>query len=74
MDWKPIKTAPRNEMVLVYEAEHKEYYVAKINKGGAWEYASTSMWPEGTFNTRIDFICMPTHWMPLPKPPKEGKE
>jgi hypothetical protein len=73
-EWKDISTAPKDKMVLVYEDEYGEYYVAQINKYEAWEYASTDMWPKGTFNQRIDFVCMPTHWMALPAPPKKGDE
>lgn len=69
-EWQPIETAPKGKMVLVYEDEYQEYYVAE-NIKGVWQYASTSIWPRGTFKQNIDFVCMPTHWMPLPEPPKQ---
>jgi hypothetical protein len=56
-DWQPIETAPHGGQVLVYEARHQRVRVANFN--------------EDRWVTRPgDFACYPTHWMPLPEPPK----
>lgn len=60
--WQPIKTAPLDTWVLVHFAESKigEVRKARKNKLGIWSYRRGAyiFWP-------------PSHWMPLPAPPKE---
>lgn len=65
-NWQPIETAPKDTSVLVV-GEYGYVWVAKYEyvgprAGTRWE----------TFGLgRLPFE--PTHWMPLPKPPKKAK-
>ena len=55
--WQPIETAPRNgSTIIVYEPG---FYQTAAWTGGGWTNASNS------------WLGDVTHWMPLPKPPKE---
>jgi hypothetical protein len=75
MEWQPIETAPRDGMVLLFRPSAYEwgkvapgrhnddrhairprpYWEMWLKIGGVWE---SREWP-------------PTHWMPLPQPPKD---
>jgi hypothetical protein len=56
MEWQPIETAPKNGVILVWD-ENETWEIAYYHRG-KWRYG-----PKGySFN--------PTHWMPLPDPPK----
>jgi len=69
--WLPIESAPKDgEQVLLcdgmwgpylgfYEPDRWVFYDRECNEA-IWNY-----WVEG---------YGPTHWMPLPKPPKDSKE
>lgn len=68
--WQPIETAPDNEDgVLICDADKPDpaIGVARFMDGkwrGAnleWGFVGEAIWPT------------PTHWMPLPKPPKAAK-
>jgi len=59
MEWKPIGTAPDNTMVAVKREGFCSYDRKEMYKQGVvW-------WHNGTW-----IIANPTHWMPLPEPPK----
>lgn len=49
-----------------YSEENDDYFVAK----GWWE--NRQFTPDDVYNCPVD--CEVTHWMPLPKPPKEEKQ
>ena len=64
-DWQPIETAPREQAVLVCEPRRvgagSYLLVARSRDGKSW-------WSiPGVYN------CYPTHWMPLPDPPRGEK-
>lgn len=68
--WQPIETAPRDGSdVLLTDGVNIEncYY----NK----EYKCSEGWWVVSCSDNWGFACVheaqPTHWMPLPKPPKE---
>ena len=58
--WQPIETA------------NKRDYIIGVWKDGKWQAAE--LWfndaEEEWNHTTGDHICRPTHWMPLPEPPK----
>ena len=59
MDWQPIETAPKTGVVIIVYAPGFFQTAAWTN--GKWTNAANS-WLEDV-----------THWMPLPKPPKDNK-
>jgi hypothetical protein len=67
MEWQPIETAPKGEPVLIWAKEWNEWgmFVAKLCKhDGTWDLQGATGYEwESSFDT-------PTHWMPLPVPPK----
>ena len=70
MEWQPIETAPKGREVLVY--------IEDFNKvTTAWFCVNTGLWPHDEAYTEDGEACnvgLPTHWMPLPEPPKEQGE
>jgi hypothetical protein len=66
-EWWPIETAPKTcENILVYRPVHDCSYIPVVGE----DYWGTTMFnPEGCWmRSRQD--CQPSHWMPLPNPPK----
>jgi len=62
MNWKPIEAAPRDgSHVLLYrpEIQFVGYYSGPVAGWCINAPGLPFMWP------------IPTHWMPLPEPPKE---
>lgn len=58
--WMPIETAPKDQNILLYGAKRLDYCVGRF-QGGEWITESSHEW---------HLMYTPTHWMPLPKPPK----
>jgi hypothetical protein len=61
MEWQPIETAPKDGTdILVF---------CKIRRvlRGFWDEARGGQWSEWPGRQAIEF---PTHWQPLPEPPK----
>ena len=60
--WQPIETAPMDETaVLVYDANGDELATA------FWDDTENRWYETSTLDV---FVGQPTHWMPLPEPPK----
>lgn len=77
MKWQPIETAPKDESVLVYPPTWPTKRAAIAN-WNADEYAKK---PRPFWDRDDDLRQVtksrenpPTHWMPLPKPPKDTNE
>jgi hypothetical protein len=68
MDWRPIETAPKDETwVLLYFPGGDETKC----KTGFWSEGSVDWYgSESDSHSMTDFFDQPTHWMPLPEPPK----
>jgi hypothetical protein len=64
--WQPIETAPEWEAVLICGGDVLYPCVASCNNG-EWDAEAQGM------ILREDIAENPTHWMPLPAPPKETK-
>ncbi len=61
LDWQPIETAPRGEtFILACRAGSEIAGVLGWDEDHGW------YWYNDMFQPRV----IPTHWMPLPKPPK----
>lgn len=76
-EWKPIETAPEHEPILVWvpgvnrgldSAEVVIILRSEHDPSGR----GYSIWTNGGPNggSDMDFKHNPTHWMPLPEPPK----
>jgi hypothetical protein len=73
--WMPIATAPKDgSRVMVYACEFKRhwygigyYFKGVPGDGEGWIAHSFYTAP---FNDSSGSITSPTHWMPLPEPPK----
>jgi hypothetical protein len=71
MNWQPIEAAPMAVLVLVAvedAAGERRVFVAETShEGGKWRWLSTvSAMGWG----RLHGAWVPTHWAPLPEPPK----
>lgn len=64
--WQPIETAPKDGECLLWVETDNGGEVMKLERDseGRWIY-------EGEPTYCASFYLNPTHWMPLPKPPKE---
>lgn len=59
-EWRSIETAPKDEQILVWDG-CDEMFVGRWSSGSQWISSScVDGWTSMT----------PTHWMPLPDPPK----
>lgn len=64
LQWQPIKTAPRNTTVLVWDKSTGECEKAFFSiTSSKWEF-------EGILADKRPEGPLATHWMPLPRPPK----
>lgn len=64
-EWLPIETAPRNgTMILVYRPDSKrgDAYIPRVGTD-IWKVSRECWWHSNHWS-------QPTHWMPLPEPPK----
>jgi len=68
MNWQPIDTAPTDRTpILGYNIESKEMTVISRDSSEEWsDYWSIEV--AGQYCDSAEFE--PTHWMPLPEPPK----
>ena len=55
-DWRPIETAPKGQQVLLY-------FPAETGRNPLNEWIKLDRYPVG-------YPRQPTHWMPMPAPPK----
>lgn len=67
-EWQPIETAPKDaELLLLYDEQEGV-------RAGFWDAVEIS--PAGWIATETQGLTCgrmePTHWMPLPDPPREG--
>ena len=78
MDWQPIENAPKDgtEIMLCRYTDRNLYFVsigtfgtARMQDDGYIANAGKPTWLQ--YN-KIHIAPTPTHWMPLPPPPKQG--
>lgn len=78
MDWQPIETAPKDGTYILVWSEREGWRGNPRMVCATWEPSGTGAWAiYGAGPTRhseqwLDRGIIPTHWMPLPEPPKEG--
>jgi hypothetical protein len=78
-EWQPIETAPKDGTDVIVMYMHIEtqcvFNAFYASEGHGWEKRDVGWWSyEHSEVSRIllnDFMT-PTHWMPLPPPPKEA--
>lgn len=65
MEWQPIETAPKNgEVILLANAKDEWVWTASYDdETGFADFINVEDLPDEPTNN-------PTHWMPLPEPPK----
>jgi len=68
-EWQPIETAPKDgKWVLVYvNAWGRHEFAVCFFRDDKWVYVDSNF---EDINEDIEFGA-PTHWMPLPEPPKD---
>lgn len=60
MEWQPIETAPKDgTRILTYRQGYVENMAVAWSYELGWHPVFGDIWPN------------PTHWMPLPSPPKD---
>jgi len=70
-EWQPIETAPKMKVLLLWAATDIAYNGVILN----WKMA-TGSWSSGheawIWDGRLlaSYEVQPTHWMPLPEPPR----
>lgn len=72
-DWQPIETAPKDGR-LIFVGHEKGVWAARYNDIFSSGYKPTNPWRSMLLNhdhIRHNHSLTPTHWMPLPQPPKE---
>lgn len=63
--WQPIKTAPKDgTVIIVYRPKFDGKYIPRVGTDIWGNFAGTDCWGGSRSDTP------PTHWMPLPEPPK----
>ena len=76
MDWQPIETAPMDgEPILIWKAD--ERCVGEYMMSAYWDDRQDCYVPVGGMHKQGYYSNVaqrnqgyPTHWMPLPEPPK----
>ncbi len=74
-EWMDIESAPKDgsDIILYGKDEYGEFYEVneKVVQIGFWDRNSWRLTLWGPYESKLWFL--PTHWMPLPTPPKEPK-
>lgn len=69
MEWQPIETAPANSTLILGRQGRKWLRFGQfITRVGRWYYSGTN---ERMQYAEVSEDDVPTHWMPLPEPPKD---
>jgi hypothetical protein len=71
-EWQPIDTAPRDNSIILLAGI--DDLGDQVVGEGYWE---TYLWWNGEHNDpewSWGWEAEPTHWMPMPEPPKKGDE
>ena len=76
-EWQPIETAPEGAVDLLvfcppYREKYSDMYGVFHAKRDGEDFFVPS--PDSTCGNWETLLVVPTHWMPLPPPPKKGDE
>ena len=73
-DWQNISTAPKDGFFIVYEDGAMRMM---LRERGRWLSTAVALDEHGdptrSVRVRETGVYNPTHWMPLPPPPREGE-
>jgi hypothetical protein len=73
-DWRPIATAPKDEtFVLLYFPDMNRPWQAEADGRviGFWSEKYREWYHSEAAGNSLSEYAHPTHWMPLPEPPKK---
>lgn len=70
MQWRPIETAPKEVSVLVYGEWEGEIHAGDGTKDILIAKFEHGEWYVEGGDYYASYVKNPTHWMPLPRPPK----
>jgi hypothetical protein len=74
-EWQPIETAPKDGTIIdvwLGDADQSDiafYCTPGTKRSSGWYYKNSKFRPNMGLGILTVFI-QPTHWMPLPSPPK----
>jgi hypothetical protein len=73
--WQPIETALKDTPILIRKLHEVGIAIHNPSIFGGWQLCSSvSFFQEETQSNMCNkALPLPTHWMPLPQPPKESK-
>lgn len=68
MEWQPIKTAPKDGTKIFVNniRPQRKNKSVEISVAFYKEHSRGSYWS----SSPVGYVLCPTHWMPLPEPPK----
>ena len=70
--WQPIETAPRDDQRILV-ADDADVATAQFTNR-RWVQSPTAWEGDGDYGGLADLYFEPTHWQPLPEPPKVESE
>lgn len=75
-EWQPIETAPEDRPILIRKLHQVGIAIYNPRIFGNWQMCSSVCFfqEETQSNMSNQALPLPTHWMPLPTPPKKENE
>ena len=67
--WRPIETAPKGELLIGYVGD-----AVRLIYWGKTSHVPLYGWNLADQGVEDCELCQPSHWMPLPQPPKEADD
>lgn len=75
MNWQPIETAPRDgTAILAYTTRDKFAGFGPLPNIARWQITRFSQASSLPYWSKFPLDFQPTHWMPLPEPPKSDEQ
>lgn len=69
-EWQPIETAPKDSRrILAFFPTASSWYRFSVI---AWSQGNNAWWSCSPAASGVCDMDQPTHWIPLPPPPKES--
>ncbi len=78
MEWQPIETAPKDGTFILAICSPEAWcpVIVRWNNNVVNDFGTVleEGWGDEFKTYHIDGLNMPTHWMPLPQPPKDNQQ